>query len=168
MAPRRPPKDTGPAAPRVGTGKKRGSKTKAAKQAASEAAEAEPLPAVDLDDLAKELVPDGGSKRAMMRRLLGGLVESEESLRVEALAGGNTAARALNETRRQISRLVGFIVVGGDADKGKKHQGDEPGSKTDVPMWVPVSSAQPVPDEPDDADLNAAALASIEAGADDD
>lgn len=152
----RRPKDE----PLFGLGNKRGPKSAATKAAAAERAEAAPLPKISVAALAEELVPDGGVKREVMRRLLEGLFESEDTLRVEALAGGVIHARALNEVRRNIARLTGFIATATDASKAKKPTVDLPGSEVDVPQWVPVVDTI----EPDDADLNAAALASLGAG----
>lgn len=137
------------------TGSKPGPKSPAKRKRAA------PLPKVDLDALAAELVPTEGAQRVAMRRMLEGLYQSEDNLRTEALAGNATAARALNETRRVLNSVLGFVRVGRPPNpKSPTGEDAREGSQTDVPIWVPVSA--PPDQEPDDADLSDLALKSIE------
>ena len=93
-------------------GNKRGPKAPTAKARARAFADEHPIRQVDPEALAVELVPEPGARRDLARRVGEGLLEQHEALRVEVLAGSQTAARASNETARILLQMAGLITVG--------------------------------------------------------
>jgi hypothetical protein len=93
-------------------GSTRGPKAPTAKARARAYADDHPIHAVDPDALAAELVPEPGARQELVKRIGKTLLEQNEALRVEVLAGSQTAARANNETMRILASLAGLITVG--------------------------------------------------------
>jgi hypothetical protein len=130
-------------APRGG---KRGPKPKGTKEKAQQYADDNPIHAVDPDALAIELVPEPGARRELAKRIAKTLLEQNEALRIEVLAGSQVAARANNETMRIMASLAGLITTGPKIAHKKGSVEDDDGPE---PVFVGFED-----DAADDVDLN--------------
>lgn len=131
-------------APRGG---KRGPKPKGIKEKAQQYADDNPIHAVDPDALAIELVPEPGARRELAKRIARTLLEQNEALRIEVLAGSQVAARANNETMRIMASLAGLITTGPKTlgKKGREAEDDD----GPEPTFIGFED-----DAADDVDLN--------------
>jgi hypothetical protein len=128
-------------APRGG---KRGPKPKGIKEKAQQYADDNPIHAVDPDALAIELVPEPGAKQELAKRIAKTLLEQNEALRIEVLAGSQVAARANNETMRIMASLAGLITTGPKTGNRKDKEED----------YTPSPTIELDDDAADDVDLN--------------